>query len=126
MKRYELLLNGQVVGSVILTVCGRYFVIKCRSDLKPAGRYRLHLKGDNKIVALSLCVPYEDGFGTECNVPVGSQKEEELSFYLEKESAFEYMPVCSNQPFKELINLRNARFIRVNDRAQLLLISGNN
>jgi len=121
MKCYDLRYNNAVVGRVTINLQGMYYNVKSRFSLENAGKFRLYAASDGKNLALSLCVPYPEGFGTECRIPAKALDWSNVDFYIVKESDHIYEPVCTNKVFTGLKDLPNARFRMINGNPVIVL-----
>lgn len=116
-KKYKVFLGNESVGIAEVKRCGLYYHINCRCCISGDVPYKVIITGDNKEVDLGLCVPKEGGFGMEVRIPVKQIGEGALSFRAIPRHRFnnaEFVPICSEEPFRYLYRLGNAYLAKRN------------
>ena len=120
-ETYDILCDGEPVGTARVEKAGLYRSFFCRCYLPREGLYRIHaICGENR-EDLGICIPIDDAFGMDKKIPAKRLGDSALQFELvpkdwqpqeqiPPEPAPEelFIPVSEEESFEHLDKLENA------------------
>lgn len=121
--RYEILLNEDKVGRVVVQRQGLYYRFDCRCAKNTGEIYRIMLDMDGKIFNLGVPIPSSDGLWLVTKRPIKDFGNAEPKFYLMlRLPEGPFVPVFPDEPFAYLDRLKNA-YMQVRDGMVGVVIS---
>lgn len=108
---YEVRMGDTPLGAVTVEKQGLYYHFSCRCRLSGEVMCRLWLRRGGQETDLGLCVPMEDGFGTEKRLPARQCGTGTPEFILRPRGADtkgNFIPLSPEEPFRYLHRLENA------------------
>lgn len=115
--KYDILLNGECVGSADVSKEGLYYNFSCQCTLKRNTVYKLILVSGQKNMTLGIPIPAGNGFVLHKKLPVKHFEEQEYQFHAvpkQVQSEGIFIPIRPEEPFPYLNRLSNACLKRKN------------
>jgi len=112
MKSYNVMLNGEIVGSVCETCEGLYTIFQCQCQLPDTQIYRLHMFCGDQETDLGVCVPVGTQYAVNKMIPSKQIANGEKVFMIipmSQDHCKRFVPVSSDAPFAYISMLDRAR-----------------
>ena len=123
MERYDVTLNGEIVGKVCATREGLYTRFQCHCQLPDAQMYRLHMICDGQKLDLGVCVPAGTQFGVNKSLQTKQIGDGEKKFCVVcalQNNSSDLVPVSTDTAFEAIFRLEHARLYRQNGQYGIL------
>ena len=121
---YEVYFRDRAVGGAEITREGLYYRIACRCHLPGREMLRLWMDCGERPVDLGLCVPLEEGFGTEKRIPVSRCGPGKPRFSLRHKDDLlrgNFIPLSPEEPFRYLHRLEKAYLEKRNGKVGIVI-----
>ncbi len=120
---YAVHLNGEKVGTAILSRCGLYYEVQSRCAVRGKQMVHLLMGIESAVEDLGLLIPANGGLELKKRIPVRRIGEGKPSFFLRnRNEAVEYfVPVKPGEAFPYLHRLKDAAFAVHNGQTGVVL-----
>lgn len=113
MKRTNVFLNEEVIGTVQISKEGLYYRFRCQCSLPQAGMYRLIVSNANIQMDLGICIPQGTCFVLDRKVAIKHLGDGKLNFHVVLKTnpvGDRFIPVCSDKRFNYITELKHASY----------------
>ena len=117
---YEVLLDGQRVGRILVSREGLYYRFRCHCALSSDTVCKVQC-GD---ISIGILVPVDDGFGLDIKLPVKRFAQVNEPFRIVPNRAVlegKFIPICPEEPFAYLERLKDAYLVRRNGQLGMII-----
>lgn len=116
---YDVMLNGEPVGTVRLIKQGLYYAVQCRCCVASREIYRLYAHCGADRIRLGVPVPQGNGLVLETKIPAKKLNTQSVEFYIESDTVRQqtearsddprkFITVYPDEPFAYLAKLKNS------------------
>lgn len=124
MSCYDVKYEGQTVGSVTVSKEGLYYRFSCRCKPRKTALYKLTVFCDGRTTDIGICVPQENGFGLDKQIPVKRVGEGDMKFQLMPRGqsiSKRKVPLIPGAPFAYISELEHSHLILNNGNYEICL-----